>query len=110
MERDYDSILNPTQVFFLPLFLPPFFNLPICTMPPRLDESSKAVKTLRKRFASGQYNEEDDARSVQASEPLFHEFKIDTFRTRFNRLRKEYCGVGRFFCHLLFFSLIFYSC
>lgn len=60
--------------------------------PPRLDENSPAVKLLRKRFKSGEITADDDARSVQATDALFLQYKPDTFRTRFNRMKKEYAG------------------
>lgn len=59
-------------------------------MAPRLDESSKAVKLLRKRMSNGEITGDDDYKSVQAAEPVFQEYKPDTFRTRFNKLKREY--------------------
>lgn len=59
-------------------------------MVPRLDEGSKAVKLLRKKLDSGEIGPDDDARTVQALDPLFLEYKPETFRVRFKRLKKEY--------------------
>lgn len=57
-------------------------------MAPRLDEYSKAVKLLHSTFSSDNITADDDARTVQATDPLFQEYKQETFRTRFNLLKK----------------------
>lgn len=64
-------------------------------MAPRVGETSKAVKVLRKRFESVKFTAQEETRSVQDSDPLFHEFKLDTFQTQFYILKKDDCGDGK---------------
>lgn len=61
-------------------------------MGPRLDENSYAVKLLREKFESFEIGPKIDASTVWALEPLFAEYKLETFRTRLNRLKKVYLG------------------
>lgn len=61
-------------------------------MAPRLDEKSKAVQLLRKKFRAGEINKEEDPKVIKDSDPIFNDFNPDTFRTRVNRLKKEYFG------------------
>lgn len=75
--------------------------------PPRLDESSAAIKLLRKRFDNGDIGDDDDARSIRMTDPLFMQYKLDTFRTRYNRLKKEYFpDAGKFFKYYFFYDPI----
>lgn len=71
---------------------PPRNMLPTIKMAPRLDEKSKAVQLLRKRFRAGEISKGDDAAAIKASDPLFKDYNTDTFRTRVNRLKREYFG------------------
>lgn len=76
-------------------------------MAPRLDENSKAVKLLRQKLDSGEICPDDDARSIQALDPTFLEYKPATFRTRLNRLKTEYFGEDDGMS-TIFFSLTFF--
>lgn len=58
--------------------------------PPRLDENAPAIQLLRKQFDKGDIGEDDDARSIRMTDPIFMSYKLDTFRSRYNRLKKEY--------------------
>lgn len=57
----------------------------------RLTEGSEAVSTLRRKFASKKYTAATTAKDAWESEECFKKHPLDNFRTKFNKLKKEYC-------------------
>lgn len=56
----------------------------------RLTINSKAMILLKKKFENGDISAEDTPKSIWGSELVFMEHKLDNFRTRFNKLKKEF--------------------
>jgi len=56
----------------------------------KLTETSKAVVLLRRKFANGEIGHRSRAQQVHESNEAFKEHKLDNFRTKFNKLKKEY--------------------
>lgn len=71
----------------------------------KLTVNSKAMVLLRKKFESEEISRNDDPKSVWSQEPLFSVHKLDNFRTRFNKLKKEYFCETDGMCHLTFLFL-----
>lgn len=55
---------------------------------------------LKAKFERGELNGTEDPKIVWQSEPAFREYKLDTFRTRYNRTRSEMVGNGKRAAHL----------
>lgn len=58
-------------------------------MPDKLTEDSEAVKLIRAGFQSGIIKQDMTAKAVWSGHPKFMEYKLDTFRTRFNKIKQE---------------------
>ena len=69
---------------------------------PRLTRNSEAVKLLRSKFQSGQLTGNETPKRVYESHPIFLRHTLTSFRTCYNRLKKELnAGSGKFFASLL---------
>lgn len=55
----------------------------------KLTERSRAVILLRKRIRNGKLSLSENAKTVWESDPVFMSHKLDSFRTRFNKIRAE---------------------
>ena len=73
---------------------------------PRMDESSEAVKRLIKMFMEKKITKRTQPLEIHESHKRFQEHKLDNFRTKLNKLKKEYLG-GMFTEIKNYFKLIF---
>lgn len=71
----------------------------------KLTESSKAVRLLRSKFRSGEVTGQELPKSVWESEPSFMDHKLNNFRTKFHKIRKELEGEGKAFSILSIIQL-----
>lgn len=58
----------------------------------RLDEKSPAVQLLRKTFGPKEIKPSDEPRDVHRSDPVFQYQNLDAFRTKLNKLKRDYYG------------------
>lgn len=58
----------------------------------KLTEGSRAVRLLRKKFASGDIAKDAHPKQIHESNNVFRDHKLDNFRTKFNKLKSEYSG------------------
>ena len=59
-------------------------------MPPKLTKTSRPVKMLISMLQDGTLSGEETAKEVQETNDIFKNYNINTFRTRWNALRKQY--------------------
>lgn len=67
----------------------------------RMDESSAAVKKLRKMFQEKKITKHSAPVEIYEQHECFKSHKLDNFRTKLNKLKKEYLG-GKLLYHNIF--------
>jgi len=81
---------------------------PAPEIPEKLSEPSRAVRSLRKKFATREIPPDANPKQIHESNDLVKWHKLDNFRTRFNKLKAQYYGNGKGMLKFLF--CCFFAC